>query len=274
VSGAQISQKNPACWLRSRLPWLRCARERGAELALLAMLLWTPGFAHAGASGNAAGNPASPVAQAQAAPASRAERSKEMEQRKLDEPEAEDGENVYRHSPMVHTLAHLFGLSTEITARIFEGINFVILMAAVLWFALRKLPTTLRNRAERIQRELAEARSASEEARRRLDAVEQRLSRLDQEIAAIQAQAERETVAEEQRLQAVLEEEKRKIVEAASREVAAIGANAQRQLKVLAAELVIEHARRQISVSVETDRALVSEFVATLAQSKNGGGVN
>lgn len=261
-----------------------CPRIAGTALAVFVALVFSLGTARLQASTTTA-PPAVPTGgqtasntnaenSSRAKPAPKAERRNQIEQRHIDEPEAEDGENVYRHSPMVHTLAHLFGISTEVTARIFEVTNFAILLAAILWFVLRLLPKTLRNRSERIQRELVEARSASEEARQRLDAVEQRLARLDEEIAAIQTQAEHETVAEEQRLQNVLEEEKRKIVQAAANEITAIGNNAQRELKILVAELVIEHAKRQISVSPETDRALVGDFVASLSRSRNGGGVN
>src|SRR5665213_2903215 len=52
------------------------------------------------------------------------ERREEIKQRKIDNPEAEDGENVYRHSAMVHTLARVFGLSVEATSRIFETVSY------------------------------------------------------------------------------------------------------------------------------------------------------
>lgn len=202
------------------------------------------------------------------------ERKEEIQQRKVDNPEAEDGANVYRHSPMVRTLAGMFGLSVETTARLFEILNFFILLAAVLWFVARLLPKTLRGRTERIQNEMQQARTATENANRRLADVEQRLGRLGQEIADMKAQAEPDTAAEEQRLRAAMEQEKQFIVATAGQEIAAAGLNAQRQLKNFAAELVIEHAKRRISVSGATDRLLVDDFVSDLSEKSSRGGVN
>lgn len=202
------------------------------------------------------------------------ERKEEIQQRKVDNPEAEEGANVYRHSPMVHTLAGIFGLSVETTARIFEILNFFILMAAIVWFVARLLPKTLRSRTERIQNEMQRARTATENANRRLADVEQRLGRLDKEIAEIKIKAEQDTAAEEQRLRAAMEQEKQLILATAGQEIAVAGMNAQRQLKNFAAELAIEHAKRRIAVSADTDSLLINDFVADLTEKSSRGGVN
>lgn len=202
------------------------------------------------------------------------ERREEIQQRKVDNPEAEDGENVYRHSTMVKRLGQTFGMSTETTARIFEIVNFLILAAAVLWFIARALPKTLRDRKERIQNELQQARVATDDANRRLADVEQRLRRLDEDIRSMRTEAEQETIAEEQRLRAALEQERHRILDAAAEEVSAASRNAQRQLKNLAADLVIDHARRRANVTGEADRALVAEFVSGLGSRNGRGDVN
>jgi len=202
------------------------------------------------------------------------ERKEELKQSKVDNPEAHDDAYQYRHSPMVRSIAHRLGLSTEIAARIFESLNFLVLLAAVVWFLARLLPKTLRNRKERIQNEIEHARVATEDANRRLANVEQRLSRLDEEIHALQLQAQKEAAAEEQRLRAALEDEKLRIVAEAEKEVNAASMNAQRQLKNLTAELVIEHARRRMAVSAETDRSLIDAFVAGLPLDGRSRGVN
>lgn len=199
------------------------------------------------------------------------ERKEEVRQSRADNPEGHDDADQYRHAPMVQNIAHHLGLSTETCARIFEALNFLVLLVAIIWFAARVLPRTLRNRKQRIQSEIEHARAVTEDANRRLASVEQRLSRLDDEIHAIHVQAQQETAAEEQRLRAALEEEKERIVAAAEKEVNAASANAQRQLKNLTAELVIEHARRRISVSPEADRSLVDAFVADLPRDRSGG---
>ncbi len=212
--------------------------------------------------------------QAERRSARQSERREEIRQRKIDNPEAEDGANVYRHSPMVHTLAHAFGLSVEVTSRMFEIINFLVLMALIVWGIARLLPKALRSRTERIRSEVEQARIATEDANRRLASVEERLSHLDSDIAAIRTQAEQETVVEEKKLRATLEQEKRLMLESAAQDISAATKNAQSQLKKLAADLVIEHARRQIAITPDTDRALIEGFIADASEKQPRGGVN
>ncbi len=183
---------------------------------------------------------------------------------KTDADAAEDEVNVYRHSPMVQTLARLLGQKVETTARIFEFLNFLILAVAVLWFVARALPKALRSRAERIQKNLQEARRATEDASRRLQDVEQRLSRLDEEIAAMRAQAESQTAADEARIHAAMEAEKLRLIRAAEQEVQSSSLSEQRKIQALVAGLICESAQRHLTLDVETDRALVRSFVAEL----------
>ena len=199
------------------------------------------------------------------------ERKEEIKQSHADNPEAHDDADQYRHSATVQNIAHHLGMSTETTARIFESFNFLILLAAVVWFVARALPKTLRSRKERIQNEIERARAATEDANRRLAIVEQRLGKLDEEINSLQTRAQQETAAEERSLRAALEEEKQRIVDAAAKEVDAASMNAQRELKNLTAELVIEHARRGMAVNLETDRLLVDAFVADLPNDRSSG---
>lgn len=203
-----------------------------------------------------------------------AERREEIKQRNIDNPEAEDGENVYRHSATVHALARTFGLSVETTSRIFETINFLILLAVIVWFLARSLPRTLRNRTERIRNELQQARAASEEAGRRMTAVEERLARLDSEIHEIRTQAHQEAEEKEKQLRAALEQEKQFILDASAQEIAAASSKAQSQLKRLTAELAIERAQHKIAVTPDADRSLVESFLVDLDRQRKNGEVN
>lgn len=203
-----------------------------------------------------------------------AKRQAEIRQKKIDNPEAEEGENVYRHSPMVHSLAKRFGLSVEATSRLFEIINFIFLVILLVWGVAKIMPKALRARTERIRNGLQQARTATENANRRLAGIEERLSHLDGEIDAIRKQAEQETVIEEKRLRDALEQEKQSILESAVQDIDAASKNAQSQLKKLAAQLVIEHAKRQIAVTPEADQTLVAGFLAELNEKHSSGGVN
>lgn len=203
-------------------------------------------------------------------------RREEVQQKKIDNPEIGEGENLYRHSPNVRAVAHFLGWSTETTSRSFEIVNFIILIIGIVWLLARLLPKALRARSERIRAELEQARTATENANRRLSAVEERLSRLDGEIDAIRAQAEQETAIEEKRLRAAIEKEKQSILDAASQDIAAATKNAQSLLKHLAADLVIERAKREIAVTPATDQSLVRDFLSDIGERhrNSNGGVN
>jgi len=125
-------------------------------------------------------------------------------------------------------------------------------------------------RNEAIGKHIREAEIATKEARARLNSVEERLAKLDGEIAAMRAHAEQDAAKEEQRFRASVEEEKRNILAAAEQEIAAATIHAQQQLKQHAAELAIEQAARKLVVSAETDRLLVQGFAQRLTGEKKG----
>jgi F-type H+-transporting ATPase subunit b len=183
----------------------------------------------------------------------------------------ESEEDQFRHSKSVKYLAKVFHVDTETAARIFEYLNFAVLAGAVLFALSRYLPKAFRAQREDIQHRLADARTATEEARQRLSAVEQKLARLDEEIAAISKQAEKDSVDDEARIKASIETERQRIVESVTRDVAAASSAAQRELKRFAAGLAIDRAAQRLTLSDEDDRALLREFSDSLAgHGRNG----
>lgn len=193
-------------------------------------------------------------------------------QTSLDNAEQETGENVFRHSTSVRLLGRWLHLDQESSARLFEFLNFAILAGAILFAMFKYLPKTFRANREDIQNRLADARTATEQANERLAAIEQRLSRLDEEIAAIAKQAEKDSVEDEGRIKASIETERQRIVEAVGRDIAAASSAAQRDLKRFAAGLAVDRAAQRIELTEEDDRALVQEFSGSLGlQARNGG---
>jgi len=178
----------------------------------------------------------------------------------------------FLHSAAVRKLGAMIGLNAEQAATAFTVANFIVLAGLVGWFLAKTLPKTFRNRSTAIQKDLVDARTATEEANARLSAVEERLSKLDDQIAAMRAQAEKDSVHDEQRIRASVEEDKKKILATAEQEIAAATALAHRQIKQYAAELAIDQAARKLVVTAETDRLLVQRFASRLMgdDSKDG----
>jgi F-type H+-transporting ATPase subunit b len=189
--------------------------------------------------------------------------------------EAEQDETAqYKHSAMVQKIGKMLGMSTETAATTFEVANFAVLALLVGYGLLKILPKTFKDRTSSIQKQLVDARTATEEASIRLSSVEERLSHLDAQIAEMKAQAERDSAADETRIKASVEEETKKILVAADQEIAAASLHAQRDLQRYAAELAIEQAAKKLVISAETDRLLVQNFARQLSGDDSKGGQN
>ena len=208
---------------------------------------------------------AAPIAGAELQSASETQSSEKNQQE-------EDENDKYLHSAMVRALGAKVGLNAEQAGTAFTVANFVVLAVLVGWFLAKTLPKTFRNRNTSIQKQLVDARTATEDANVRLSSVEDRLSKLDGQIATMRSQAEKDSALDEQRIAASVEEEKQKILAAAEQEISAATALAQRQIQQYAAELAIEQAARKLVVTAETDRLLIQSFAQRLTgdDSKKG----
>ena len=183
----------------------------------------------------------------------------------------QDENDQYLKSPNVVALGRKLGLSPEQASIAFTVTNFLLLAVGIGWFLAKKIPGLLRERSATIQKDLVDARTATEEARTRLSGVEERLSKLDGEIAALRVRSEQESAAEEQRIKATVEDEKKKILASAEQEIAVATSHAQKQLQQYAAGLAIEQAARKLVVSAETDRLLVQSFAQRLSGDESKG---
>jgi len=128
------------------------------------------------------------------------------------------------------------------------------------------MPQGFAPRTAQIQKGIEEARKASAEASARLSEIEERLSHLGEEIAALKATSEADFSVEEQRIKAAAEEDARNIVVAAEQEIAAAARVAQRDLKSFAAGLAVDLAEQKIKVDDATDKALVTGFATQLGK--------
>jgi F-type H+-transporting ATPase subunit b len=187
-------------------------------------------------------------------------------------PPQQDETDAYRKSPAVIRLGSKLGLNPDQSSLAFTLFNFLLLAAALVWVAAKMLPKFFRDRSAAIQKNLVDARTATEEARARLSGVEARLAKLDDEIAAMRAHAEQDSAREEQRIKATVEDEKKKILAEAEHDISVATMHAQKLLQQHAAELAIEQAARKLVVSAETDRLLVQGFAERLSgdESKKG----
>ncbi len=188
--------------------------------------------------------------------------------------EEEDETAAFKHSASVKKIGSMLGLSTDQAATAFEVANFAVLAILIGVFLAKALPKTFRSRNATIQKDLVDARTATEEANSRLSGVEARLAKLDSEIAAMKAQADKDSALDEQRIKANVEEEKKKILAAAEQEISTATTHAQRQIQKYAAELAIEQAAKKLVITAETDRLLIQNFARRVGADDSKEGQN
>lgn len=224
-----------------------------------------PATAHSGAASN-------PSAQQQGS--SDFMDSRTANSQNLAKAEQEDEEYVFRHSDSVRAFAKMFHLSPENASMFFWAFNAVLLFVFVGYFLVTGLPKAFRSRRQQLDRQIVEARTATEKAEARLRAVEERLGRLDSEIAAVRQQAERDSANDEVRIKQTMEDEKHKIVASAEQEIAAAGAAAERRLRKFAAELAVDRATSRLHLTEGDDRTLIQEFASSLGSNGSQGSRN
>ncbi len=172
----------------------------------------------------------------------------------------EDETAAFKESPSVQWIARHTGLRPKAAYWASIVLNFAVVAVVLVVVLKSNLPRVFRARTAGIQRNIEEARKASEDARRRLGDIEQRLSKLDAEIAEMRTSAEADAAAEEERIRAAAEGDKQKIVAAAEQEIAVSARAARRELKAYVAELAVGLAEKRIRVDRNADEALVRSF--------------
>ena len=181
-------------------------------------------------------------------------------------------EEGFLHAPVVQSLARTLHLPLETTMWIFLGINFAIILFAIVIPLGRMMPKILHKRSQTLSQDLKTAREATADAQARLSAVEAKLAGLGEEMRAFRAQIEQESLEDEKRIKASIGEESARIVAAAEQEIGVAAAQATRSLRTFAADLAIEQASKQLALTPDTDRALIAELVAGVGSDGAGRG--
>lgn len=161
--------------------------------------------------------------------------------------------------------------AAERATEIFKWINFLILAGFVVWLAMKKAPGVFRRRAEVISSAITKAAATKAEADRVLSEADAKLARLEQEVAELRAQAQREAAAEAERIRAVAKSDAEKIAHAGIAEIEAAERAARVELKRIAAKLAVDGAESLLAkqLTPKAQEALLTDFVKNLAGRPN-----
>lgn len=156
--------------------------------------------------------------------------------------------------------------ATETATGIFKWINFVILGGFIVWLCLKKAPGFFRGRADVISSAITKATAVKNEADELLREAEAKLARLEQEIAELRAQGQREAAAEGERIRALAKTDAEKIGTAAKAEIEAAERAARVELKKIAAKLAVDGAESLLGkqLTPKAQEALIADFVKNL----------
>ena len=149
---------------------------------------------------------------------------------------------------------------------LFRWINFAIIAGALIWVFAKILPPKFRANAENISSAITKATAAKAEADRQLKDAEQRLARLEQEVRALRAEAEKEAAGEAERIRALAKSDVEKVGAAAKAEIEAAERAARLELKAIAAKLAVDGAESLVAnqLTPQTQDALIASFLKSL----------
>jgi F-type H+-transporting ATPase subunit b len=142
---------------------------------------------------------------------------------------------------------------------LWRWVNLLIFVGLFIYILRRPVSEAMRTRREGIRRDLMRAQEERNAALAKLEEVEQRLAKLDAEVAGVRAQSEREAAEERERIRRATEEETRKLREQAQREIESAGKAARQELREFAAEQSVRLAEEMIrrDIKPEDDARLV-----------------
>jgi ATP synthase F0 subunit b len=124
------------------------------------------------------------------------------------------------------------------------------------------------DRAATIVKELEQAKRDKEEAQQKLAEVEARLSRLDQEVAGIKQESEREAERERQRISEAAAADAEKLKQTAQREIEGAMKAARTELRAFVADNSVQMAETIIrrEIRPDDDKRMLNKYIDELSE--------
>ncbi|MBI4466770.1 MAG: ATP synthase F0 subunit B [Acidobacteria bacterium] len=149
---------------------------------------------------------------------------------------------------------------------IFKWLNFVLVFGALGYMLRKPLAQAFAEQRAAIRGAIEEARQARAQAQARLQEIEQRLARLEQEVEAMRREAGENAASEKQRIRQTAQRESERILATTRAEMDSVTRAARLELRAYAARLAVSLAeqsiQKQLTPEVQTAlfQASVSHF--------------
>jgi F-type H+-transporting ATPase subunit b len=149
---------------------------------------------------------------------------------------------------------------------LWKFLNLAIFTAAGIYVLRKPINRALLARRDAIQQELVTAQQERDQALARVAEADSLLGRLDEDVRAVQKQANEEAASEKERIAASTQREIEKLKQQARRELETADKLARKELRHFLAEKSVQMARESIRTQMrpEDDTALIRENIGEL----------
>ncbi|RPJ62346.1 MAG: hypothetical protein EHM23_03455 [Acidobacteria bacterium] len=149
-------------------------------------------------------------------------------------------------------------------------VNLFILFGVIIYFIRIPAKRFFAGRATSIGDEIRSSADAYEKARSERAKLEDRVTNIDQELASIREEAERQAHLERERVREQAQKDAERLLENARREIENVTRASQKELKEYAAELAVDLAERRIGREIrpQDERKVVDRFFVSLGEKK------
>ena len=149
---------------------------------------------------------------------------------------------------------------------LWKFVNLAIFTAAAIYILRQKINEALLGRRESIRQELVAAQGERDQALAKVAEADSMLSRLDDDVRAVEEQARKEAEAERQRLAASTVSEMEKLKQQAQREMETADKLARKELRQYLAKRSVDLARESVrnQMRPEDDTNLIQENIGEL----------
>jgi F-type H+-transporting ATPase subunit b len=151
-------------------------------------------------------------------------------------------------------------------AVVFRWANFAILLGGLGYILRKSIRDFFETRRNQIAEGLVQAQRAQQEAQDRMIEIERRLEGLSNDIKNLRNEAEKESIAEREKILAEARREVERVIEQSKEEIERVARSVERDIKETVADLVLDKATRTLRAEMTQDdhKKVVVRFVKNL----------
>jgi len=149
---------------------------------------------------------------------------------------------------------------------VFKWGNALILFGGLIYLLRKPAGEFFDNRRKQISSGLERAKEAQTSANARMDEIEQRLASMSADIAALRAEAERESAAEREKILGEAKRDVDRVVEQSRQEIERVARSIEREIKEKVADSVVKRAGNTLQTQMTEDdqKRVVVRFIKKL----------